>query len=64
MALDIEMKRLVGAVPDYDLNNLRSLTVREQKAAFVRALTGSPYLEHVELQDVALADADGMSVAI
>ena len=64
MALDIEIKCLVGAVTDYGLDNLRSLTVRKQKAAFVRALAGSPYLEHVHLQDVTLANAKGMSVAM
>ncbi|KAL1732348.1 hypothetical protein EV714DRAFT_282721 [Schizophyllum commune] len=63
-ALDVEIKRLIGAVPDYGLDNLRSLTVRKQKAAFVRALAGSPYLEHVHFQDVTLANADGMSVAM
>ncbi|KAL1752205.1 hypothetical protein FB107DRAFT_277901 [Schizophyllum commune] len=63
-ALDIEIKRLVGTVPDYGLDYLRSLTVRKQEAAFVRALAGSPYLEHVELQDVTLSNADGMSVAM
>ncbi|KAI5892750.1 uncharacterized protein SCHCODRAFT_02627031 [Schizophyllum commune H4-8] len=62
--LDIEIRRLIGATPDYGLASLRALTVRRQKATFVRALAGSPYLEHVELQDVILANADGMSMAM
>ncbi|KAL1683264.1 hypothetical protein EV122DRAFT_258186 [Schizophyllum commune] len=56
--LDIEIERLAESVTDYGLVNLRSLTVRSQRPAFVCALAGSTRLEAVALHDLIIRDAD------
>ncbi|KAI4521622.1 hypothetical protein K525DRAFT_256452 [Schizophyllum commune Loenen D] len=56
--LDIEIERLAESVTDYGLANLRSLTVRSQRPAFVCALAGSTRLEAVALHDLIIRDAD------
>ncbi|KAL1752206.1 hypothetical protein FB107DRAFT_293307 [Schizophyllum commune] len=56
--LDIEIERLAKSVTDYGLVNLRSLTVRSQRPAFVCALAGSTRLEAVALHDLIIRDAD------
>ncbi|KAL1668167.1 hypothetical protein GGF50DRAFT_111582 [Schizophyllum commune] len=56
--LDIEIVSLADTTADYHLKSLRSLTVRKQTVAFARALAGSARLEHVDLDDVYIRNAD------
>ncbi|KAL1732353.1 hypothetical protein EV714DRAFT_206914 [Schizophyllum commune] len=56
--LDIEIVSLADTTADFHLKSLRSLTVRKQTTAFARALAGSTRLEHVDLDDVYIRNAD------
>ncbi|KAL1708208.1 hypothetical protein EV121DRAFT_268073 [Schizophyllum commune] len=61
---DVEIGDLVEVVMDYGLANLRSLTVRKQKSAFVRALATSTRMETVELHDLIIQDANDFAEVI